>query len=134
MKIGVLILEGPYQHQAVDSAYRFMQAARARGHEIVGAFLYTDGVNNATRFIKPAGERNLNTMLDQLGAEGIRVVACGACAVSTRLSVQVTSASRTGFTRTTATTTSASPALVHSPSSSTVPTGSSPLGTERSRG
>lgn len=80
MKIGVLILEGPYQHQAVDSAYRFMQAARARGHEIVGAFLYTDGVNNATRFIKPAGERNLNEMLDQLGAEGIRVVACGACA------------------------------------------------------
>ena len=27
MKFGVLILEGPYQHQAADSAYQFIQAA-----------------------------------------------------------------------------------------------------------
>ena len=52
MKIGVLVLEGPYQHQAADSAYHFTKAALARGHEIVGIFLYTDGVNNGNRFIK----------------------------------------------------------------------------------
>ncbi len=79
MKIGVMVLEGPYQHQAVDSAYHFVQAARARGHEIVGLFLYTDGVNNANRFIKPPGERNISQRLDELGAEGIDIVACTAC-------------------------------------------------------
>ena len=67
MKIGVLVLEGPYQHQAVDSAYHFIKAAQARGHEIVGVFLYTDGVNNANKFIKPPGERNISRRLDDLG-------------------------------------------------------------------
>jgi tRNA 2-thiouridine synthesizing protein D len=80
MKIGVLVLEGPYQHQAVDSAYHFIQAARERGNEIVGLFLFTDGVNNANRHINPPGERNINEMVDELGAEGIDVIACSACA------------------------------------------------------
>ena len=80
MKIGVLVLEGPYQHQAVDSAYHFVQAARKRGHEIVGLFLFTDAVNNANKNISPPGERNLNKMMDELGEQGIDVVACSACA------------------------------------------------------
>lgn len=80
MKIGVLVLEGPYQHQAADSAYHFIKAALARGHEIVGVFLYTDGVNNANRFVKPPGERNLAQMWDELGAQGIKIIACTACA------------------------------------------------------
>ena len=80
MKFGVLVLEGPYQHQAVDSAYHFSKAALARGHEIVGVFLFTDAVNNANRFIKPPGERNINKMVDELGEQGIPVIACSACA------------------------------------------------------
>lgn len=80
MKISVLALEGPYQHQAIDSAYHFIQAARKRGHEIVGLFLFTDGVNNANKNIRPPGERNLNAMVDELGEQGIDVVACSACA------------------------------------------------------
>ena len=36
MKIGVLVLEGPYQHQAADSAYYFVKAALARGHQVTG--------------------------------------------------------------------------------------------------
>jgi tRNA 2-thiouridine synthesizing protein D len=80
MKIGVMVLEGPYQHQAADSAYHFVQAALARGHEIVGIFLYTDGVNNANKFIKPPGERNIAQRFDELGEQGIPVVACTACA------------------------------------------------------
>jgi len=79
MKIGVMVLEGPYQHQAVDSAYHFVKAAQARGHEIVGIFLYTDGVNCANKFIKPPGERNISQRLDELGAGGIPIVACTAC-------------------------------------------------------
>jgi len=79
MKIGVMILEGPYQHQAVDSAYHFIQAAIARGHEIVGIFLYTDGVNNINKFINPPGERNISKRLNELGESGIDIVACTAC-------------------------------------------------------
>ena len=80
MKIGMLVMEGPYQHQAVDSAYHFAKAALGRGHEVVGIFLYTDGVNNANKNIKPPGERNINGMLDELGGLGIPVIACSACA------------------------------------------------------
>jgi len=79
MKMAIMILEGPYQHQAVDSAYHFVKAAQARGHEIVGLFLYTDGVNNANKFIQPPGERNISQRLDDLGAEGLPIVACTAC-------------------------------------------------------
>jgi tRNA 2-thiouridine synthesizing protein D len=80
MKIGVMVLEGPYQHQAADSAYHFVKAALARGHEITGIFLFTDGVNLANRFISPPGERNLSQMYDELARQGIDVVACTACA------------------------------------------------------
>ena len=80
MKIGVMVLEGPYQHQAADSAYEFVKAALARGHEIVGIFLYTDGVNNANQFIKPPGERNISERFNELGKQGIEIVACTACA------------------------------------------------------
>jgi tRNA 2-thiouridine synthesizing protein D len=79
MKIGVMVLEGPYQHQAADSAYQFVQAALARGHEIVGVFLYTDGVNVANQFIKPPGERNIAERFNELGEQGIDIVACTAC-------------------------------------------------------
>lgn len=80
MKMGILVLEGPYQHQAADSAYHFVKAAQARGHQIVGIFLYTDAVNNANRFIDPPGERNIAKRFDDLAAQGIPVVACTACA------------------------------------------------------
>jgi tRNA 2-thiouridine synthesizing protein D len=80
MKFGVMVLEGPYQHQAADSAYQFIQAALARGHEIVGVFLYMDGVNTINQFISPPGERNLSKQYDELAESGIPVVACTACA------------------------------------------------------
>ena len=80
MKIGVMVLEGPYQHQAADSAYYFVKAALARGHEIIGIFLYTDGVNNANKYVNPPGERNVAKRFDELGHQGIPVVACTACA------------------------------------------------------
>ena len=80
MKLGIQINEGPYQHQAADSAYKFVRAALARGHEIIGIFLYTDGVNNANKYVKPPGERNIAERFEELGAQGIPVVACTACA------------------------------------------------------
>ena len=80
MKFAVMVLDGPYQHQAADSALQFVKAARAKGHEIVGIFLFADGVNAANRFINPPGERNLGREYAELAAAGIEVVACTACA------------------------------------------------------
>lgn len=80
MKLAVMVIEGPYQHQASDSAYHFVKAALAKGHEVVGVFFYTDGVNNINKFMNPPGERNISKMWDEIGAQGIDMVACTACA------------------------------------------------------
>ena len=80
MKIGVMLIEGPYQHQAADTAYYFVRAAQAKGHQIVGIFLFADGVQSANRFINPPGERNIGQRFEELAAGGIPIVACTACA------------------------------------------------------
>lgn len=79
MKIGILLLTGPYQHEAADTAYHFAKAAMGRGHEVLGVFLYTDGVNVANRNITAPGFRNIAQMFSELGGR-TRVVACGTCA------------------------------------------------------
>ena len=53
MKFSVLVNEGPYTHQASDSAYQFIRAALSAGHEIFRVFFYHDGVNNGTRLTTP---------------------------------------------------------------------------------
>jgi len=53
MKIGILVNEGPFTHQASDSAYRFAEAAIAKGHEITRVFFYNDGVFNANKLSAP---------------------------------------------------------------------------------
>lgn len=60
MKISIQVNEGPYQHQAADTAYQFTKAAIAAGHTIFRIFFYHDGVNNASRFaIPPQDDRNV---------------------------------------------------------------------------
>jgi len=80
MKIGVLLLSGPYQTQDVDSMLHFVEAALDKGHEIVGIFLYTDGVYNINGKIKAPGDRNLAEELDAVGARGVPIIGCGVCA------------------------------------------------------
>ncbi|MBK5970677.1 MULTISPECIES: sulfurtransferase complex subunit TusD [Thiorhodovibrio] len=53
MKFAIQINEGPYQHQASDSAYFFTKAALDKGHEIFRVFFYHDGVDNASRLTTP---------------------------------------------------------------------------------
>lgn len=53
MKIGVLVNEGPYNHQAADTAYQFARAALAKGHQVRRVFFYNDGVNNASKLTEP---------------------------------------------------------------------------------
>ncbi len=70
MKLAVLVNEGPYTHQASDSAYQFTKAALEKGHEIFRVFFYHDGVNNGTRFtVPPQDDRNLQVLWSELAAK-----------------------------------------------------------------
>ena len=82
MKYGIVVNEGPYTHQAADSAYHFIVAALAKGHEIFRVFFYNDGVNNATRLgVPPQDDRNLPEQWSALAAEhGLDLVVCVAAA------------------------------------------------------
>ena len=53
MKFNILVNEGPFTHQASDSAYQFAKAAIDAGHEVVRVFFYHDGVYNANRLSAP---------------------------------------------------------------------------------
>ncbi len=83
MKFGILVNEGPYQHQAADSAYLFCKAALEKGHEIHRVFFYHDGVNNASRLTEPPqDDRNIVKRWTQLAeAHGMDLVVCVAAAL-----------------------------------------------------
>ena len=70
MKLGILINEGPYQHQASDTALQYVKAAVEKGHEIYRVFFYNDGVNNATRLASPPqDDRNITKEWSTLAKE-----------------------------------------------------------------
>lgn len=83
MKLGIMINEGPYTHQASDTAYQFVQAAIKKGHKIYRVFFYHDGVNNATRLTEPPqDDRNVVALWSKLAEEhGIDLVVCVAAAL-----------------------------------------------------
>jgi len=82
MKFGIMVNEGPYQHQASDTAYQFAKAALAKGHEIFRVFFYHDGVNNATRLtIPPQDDRHIVNRWSELAQEhNLDLVVCVAAA------------------------------------------------------
>lgn len=51
----IMVNEGPYNHQAADSAYQFVKHALEKGHTIQRVFYY-DGVLNATKFSAPQSD------------------------------------------------------------------------------
>ena len=53
MKFSVMVNEGPYTHQAADTAYHFSRAVLNAGHQIFRVFFYHDGVYNGTRMTTP---------------------------------------------------------------------------------
>ena len=83
MKFGILVNEGPFTHQASDSAYHFTKAALEKGHEIVRVFFYHDGVNNANKMSEPqSDDRNLVGMWSALAEEhGVELIVCVAAAL-----------------------------------------------------
>jgi len=82
VKLGIVVNEGPYTHQASDTAYRFTKAAIEKGHEIFRVFFYHDGVNNGTRFtVPPQDDRNLQKLWTDLATEHkLDLVVCIAAA------------------------------------------------------
>jgi tRNA 2-thiouridine synthesizing protein D len=82
VKLGIQINEGPYQHQAADSAYQFAKAALAKGHEIFRVFFYHDGVNTGTRLaVPPQDDRNITQLWQELQKEhNLDLVVCIAAA------------------------------------------------------
>jgi tRNA 2-thiouridine synthesizing protein D len=82
MKFSILINEGPYQHQASDTAYKFIEAALEAGHEIFRVFFYHDGVNNSTRYtVPPQDDRNIQVRWSELAEKhDMDLVVCIAAA------------------------------------------------------
>ena len=82
MKFGILVNEGPYTHQASDSAYHFTEAALRAGHEIVRVFFYHDGVNNGTRLsVPPQDDRNISVRWSALAEQHeVELILCVAAA------------------------------------------------------
>jgi len=82
MKFGILVNEGPYTHQASDTALKFTEAVLQKGHDIVRVFFYHDGVNNGTRLTTPPqDDRNIVVRWSELAAKhDLDLVVCVAAA------------------------------------------------------
>lgn len=82
MKFGIVVSEGPYTHQASDTAYNFAKSALESGHEVSRVFFYHDGVNVGTRLsVPPQDERNIQQNWTALAKEhDIDLVICIAAA------------------------------------------------------
>ena len=82
MKYSILVNEGPYTHQASDSAYYFTEAALRAGHEVVRVFFYHDGVNNGTRLsVPPQDDRNISERWTALAEQyDLELILCVAAA------------------------------------------------------
>ena len=83
MKFGIVVNEGPYTHQASDSAYQFAKAACEKGHRVMRVFFYYDGVNNGNKLSQPqADDRNLVKLWGALAAQyKLDLVVCVAAAL-----------------------------------------------------
>lgn len=83
LKFGILVNEGPFQHQASDTAYLFTKAALEKGHEVYRVFFYYDGVNNANKLSEPqADDRDLVKLWSKLAEQyKLDLVVCVAAAL-----------------------------------------------------
>jgi len=82
MIISIQVNEGPYTHQASDSALKFAEAALKKGYTISRVFFYHDGVNNGTRYTTPPqDDRNIVKKWSELAKDNdLDLVVCVAAA------------------------------------------------------
>ncbi len=91
MKFGILVNEGPFNHQASDSAYQFAKAAIGRGHQVLRVFFYYDGVNNANKLSEPqSDDRNLVKLWGEMAkTHKVDLVVCVAAGLRRGIKDQV---------------------------------------------
>lgn len=91
MKFGILVNEGPFTHQASDSAYHFTKTAIAKGHQVLRVFFYYDGVYNGNRLSEPqSDDRNLVKLWSELAKQhNIDLVVCIAASLRRGLKEQI---------------------------------------------
>ena len=53
MKFAIQVNSSPYQAEAGETAYQFISAALAMGHEVIRVFFYNDGIYHALRYVTP---------------------------------------------------------------------------------
>jgi len=82
VKFAIVVNEGPYTHQASDTAFQFAKSVLAKGHEIVRVFFYHDGVNNGTKLaVPPQDDRHIPNNWSALAKENeLDLVLCIAAA------------------------------------------------------
>ncbi len=83
MKLGIMVNEGPFTHQASDSAYQFAKAAIEKGHRVMRVFFYYDGVYNANKLSSPqTDDRNLVKLWGEMAKQhDVDLVVCVAVAL-----------------------------------------------------
>jgi len=81
-KIAFLLMTSPYTFQNSDTVIKLANAAVKAGHEVTGIYLYTDGIYNSIKTIKPSDDRdrNIAELFKELSDKGIPVVSCPICA------------------------------------------------------
>ena len=77
-KIGFVIQTEPYKFQAVDTLFNMIDAARRKGHEILGVFFFGSGGYGVQKRIDPgATVRNLpEAIKTRLADQGIALIGC----------------------------------------------------------
>jgi len=82
MKYGIMVSEGPYTHEAADTAYNFTKAVLEKGHEVFRVFFYHDGMNVGTRLsVPPQDDRNITAKWIELAEQyDLDLVVCVAAA------------------------------------------------------
>ncbi len=55
-KLAILLTTGPYTSQNTDTVIEIAKAAVKKGHEVLGIYLFVDGVLNANKDINSLSE------------------------------------------------------------------------------
>jgi len=79
--LSILLTTGPYTSQNTDTVIEVTKAAVRRGHEVMGIYLFMDGVLNTNKDIDSLSdeERNIARLLEELTAMGVRIFSCPVC-------------------------------------------------------
>lgn len=76
MKYAIQINTGPGQSQSARSAYQFIKAALAEGHEILRVFFYHEGIYHGFRTADEEGDGLFPDWSGLVRAHGLDLVLC----------------------------------------------------------